>query len=146
MRTNVTSASASIQINPLDAPCPRPAKVTTLYNDRSTPVNDPTTAVNPVDSKWIGALHQVIDSDGLIRKEGAGLLGVDPAQLSRGAVTLDRLDRLPIAMQQKYLELVCLRAGLKVSKANRQDVILKEVRRTVNTLFDLMEVQQEEQP
>lgn len=122
------------QVNTIDAVCLKPAKASMRVNEDSTPINS-------VDGSYLNALHQAIDSEGMSRKEAAYTLGVDPAQLSRGAVSVDRIAKLPLTMQQRFLELACVSAGLKATKATAKDEKVRVLRESVNTLLELMEAE-----
>lgn len=138
MASTVNASVKATQINSLDGIRPKAAKASMPVKGCATANNAETTPVHSVDCAWVDSLHAVFDHAGMSRKEGAYVLGVDPAQLSRGSVGIDRLGRLPLKLQQAYLELVCARAGLKVSKAHKTDELLDEFQRSVTAMVDLI--------
>lgn len=138
MAATVNAVGHSTKINSLDGVRKTAARASLRVNTDTTPNNVESTANNSIVSGYTHDLHQAIDVE-TSRKDAAYQLKVDPAQLSRGAVSISRLENLPLTMQQRFLMLACVRAGLKATKATSTDELVREIRRNIDLLLDLME-------
>lgn len=125
MQTNVATAQKSTRHNSLDSVCLKPAKASIEINSDGR--------------ELIDVLFAVIDESGMQRKEAASLMGYDPAQFSRGHISLGRVPRLPLEIQQAFIGRFAISVGLVVQAASPEEQLKTAIRNAIVHLLTLME-------